>query len=383
MNFELNEDQAMLRDTVASFVKQTSPVSRARRLRDDPRGWDPLTWKQMGELGWLSVPFPESVGGFGGSFVDVAVILERFGTTLVPEPYLASVVLAGLTILRGGSTEQHARFLTPMIEGKTSLALAYAERGGRHDVTRVECHATPAAGPDGQARGYRIDGEKVFVLNGHAADHVVVSASTDDGLGLFVVDAGAEGLATTAVQMMDGRRGANLRLVDVFVSADARLGGAEDAATVLGRTMDYGAAAACAEGLGVVTMLLEMTTEYLKEREQFGAPIGTFQALQHRAVDMFVDQQQCVAMNVLAAIRADEPDPAVRCPDISAAKAHLGSGGKRVAQQALQLHGGVGITDEHDIGLFFKRLGVLNALFGDEEHHVSRFMADATFTAGI
>jgi len=375
MDFGLNEDQKMLAKTVASFAKQTSPVERARKMRDDDRGWDPEIWKQMGELGWLSVPFPESVGGFGGSFVDVAVILEKLGTTLVPEPYVESVVLAGMAILRAGEASHHQQFLAPMIEGKTSLALAYAERGARHDVATISTKAEKAGD------GYALTGEKVFVLNGHAADHLVVSAKLDGAATLFVLDREGPGVAITPIKTIDGRRGAMVRLDGAAIDADRRLPG--DGADTLSRVMDYGAAATCAEGLGVVTTLLEMTTAYLKEREQFDVPIGSFQALQHRAVDMFVEQQLAVAMNVLAAISADEDDAAARRPDISAAKVHLATGGKYVAQQAIQLHGGVGITDEHDVGLFFKRLYALNALFGDEEHHVERFMTEPAFTSGV
>jgi alkylation response protein AidB-like acyl-CoA dehydrogenase len=371
MDFGLNEDQKMLAKTVASFAKQTSPIERARKMRDDERGWDPAVWKQMGELGWLSVPFPENVGGFGGSFVDVAVILEKLGTTLVPEPFVESVVLAGLAVLRAGNAAQHERFLSKMIEGKTSLALAYAERGSRHDVTAVTTKASQADG------GYRLDGEKVFVLNGHAADHLVVSAKLDDEVRLFVVDGDGIGVTRRSIKTIDGRRAAIVSLSGATVDEDRLLPG--DGAEVLSRVMDYGAAAACAEGLGVVTTLLEMTTAYLKEREQFDVPIGSFQALQHRAVDMFVEQQLAVAMNALAAVRADEDDAAIRRRDISAAKAHLATGGKYVAQQAIQLHGGIGITDEHDVGLYFKRLYALNGLFGDEEHHVERFMRQPGF----
>jgi alkylation response protein AidB-like acyl-CoA dehydrogenase len=373
MDFELNEDQKMLAKTVASFAKQTSPVERARKMRDDERGWDPAVWKQMGELGWLSVPFPESMGGFGGTFVDVAVVLEKLGTTLVPEPYLPSVVLAGMAILRGGDEAQHKELLAPMIEGKTSLALAYAERTSRHDVNAIDTKAEKSGD------GYRITGEKAFVLNGHAADHVVVSAKLDGKTSLFVVDREASGVNVSPIKTIDGRHAAMIRFDGVEVVANRLLAG--DGSEVLERVLDYGAAAACAEGLGVVSVLLDMTTQYLKEREQFGVPIGSFQALQHRTVDMFVEQQLCVAMNVLAAVRADEDDAEIRRRDISAAKAHLATGGKFVAQQAIQLHGGIGITDEHDVGLYFKRLYALNALFGDGEHHVERFMTGPSFTS--
>jgi alkylation response protein AidB-like acyl-CoA dehydrogenase len=197
MDFELNEDQQMLAQTVADFTKKESPVERYRKMRDSDLGWDPKVWKHMGELGWLSVPFPESVGGYGGSFVECALILEQLGKSLVPEPYLASVVLGGLTILRAGNAEQHQKYLAPMIAGDTSLALAYAERDSRYDVERVATKAEKSGG------GYVLSGEKVWVLNGHAADHLVVSAQAPGGLSLFVVPKGAKGLTV--------RRGAHHR----------------------------------------------------------------------------------------------------------------------------------------------------------------------------
>ena len=377
MNFELTQDQKMLADTVAAFAKQDSPVERFRRLRDDEVGWQKATWKQMGELGWLSVPFPESVGGFGGSFVEVAVILEKLGATLVPEPYVPSVVLGGMAILEAGEAEQHERFLAPMIEGETSLALAYAEREGRHDVEQVATRAVRDGG------GWKITGEKVFVLNGHAADHLVVSAMTDDGVSLFVLDRDTPGMTVQPVKTQDGRRAAFLRFSDATVGGDRLLGEAGAGGAVLDRVMDYGAAAACAEGLGVVDTLLAMTVEYLKTREQFGVKIGVFQVLQHGAVDMFVEAQLCRSMSALASVAADFEDVDERRAAVSAAKTQLSVGGRFVSQQAIQLHGGIGITDEHDVGLFFKRMVVLNALFGDEEHHVHRYARLPQFTAAL
>ncbi|MEM9193328.1 MAG: acyl-CoA dehydrogenase [Myxococcota bacterium] len=366
MDFTLSEDQKMLADTVQSFAKQSSPVERFRELRNDDTGWDKAVWKQMGELGWLSVPFPESVGGFGGTFFDVGLVLEKLATTLVPEPYLPSVVLGGLSILHAGNEEQQARYLTPMIEGKTSLALAHAERQSRYDPRR--CATEAIANGD----GFVLRGEKVYVLNGHAADHIVVSAKTSDGVSLFVVDRGAENLSIETLKTVDGHRAGAIALDGVRVESAARLGGA-DGADVLERVLDYGAAAVCAEGVGIAQTMLDMTTAYLKEREQFGVAIGTFQALQHRTVDMFIETELCRSMMFLALVGAEQSDPADRRRDVSAAKVQLATGGGFVAREGIQLHGGIGITDEHDIGLYFKRMTAINALFGDEEHHVERF----------
>jgi alkylation response protein AidB-like acyl-CoA dehydrogenase len=382
MDFELTQEQKMLADSAASFAKKTSPVERLRKLRTmphvegieqrhpakaDPRNWEPAVWKQMADLGWLGLFYPESAGGLGLRFFDASLVIEKLGTTLVPEPYVASAVVGGWPILKAGSAEQQTKFLAPMIEGKTSLALAWQERASRYDVSKVEAKARKAAG------GWTIEGEKVFVLNGHAADQLVVSARTEDGtLGLFVVDAASPGVEITSFTTMDSNRAANVRFAGATVGEDRRLTGA-DARATLEWTMDLGAAAACAEALGIARTVLEMTTSYLKVRKQFGVPIGTFQVLQHRCVDMFVQTQLLESTAIFACVRADEDDADARRRAVSIAKARLSVGGKYVAKQSIQLHGGIGITDEHDIGLYFKRMQVLVTLFGDEEHHVRRF----------
>jgi alkylation response protein AidB-like acyl-CoA dehydrogenase len=367
MDFETTPEQKLLAETVATFVKQRSPVERFRKLRAARVPWDPEIWAHMGELGWLSVPFSEEAGGFGGGMVEVAIILEGLGRTLVPEPYLASVVLGGLALARAGDGSQRERWLAPMIEGRTALALAYTERASRHHADRPATTAVRSGG------GWRLTGEKVFVLGGHQAHAFVVSAQTPAGLGLFVVDPDGPGVERQRVRTIDGHGAARLVLQDAAVDDDRRLGEpGPTASAVLERVLDLGAAAACAEGLGVAQAMLDMTTVHLKERRQFGVAIGSFQALQHRAVEMFVEVQLLRSMSVLATVHADTPDHQTRRRSVSAAKAKLGTAGRLVSQQAIQLHGGIGITDEHDIGLYFKRMLALNAVLGDEEHHVQR-----------
>jgi len=371
MEFDLTDDQRMLVDTVSSFVKKESPVERFRKLRDeDGLGYSRDVLRKMGELGWLAVPFSEAEGGLGGSFVDVALMLEQLGTALVPEPYLASVVLGGLAIARGGDEEQRGRFLPSLIDGSKTLALAYLEEDARYDAARVATRAEKTA------KGHKLSGKKRWVLNGHAADAIVVSArhagevNSRDGVSLYVIDRGAPGLKIDTVRTMDGHRAAMITLDGVEVGADRRLG--DEALPVLENVLDYGAAAACAEGLGLMTSALNLTRDYISQREQFGVKIGAFQALQHRCVDMFVETELARGTTILAAIRADDPDPKERQRGVSIAKVHLASGGKFVVQQSIQLHGGIGITDEADIGLYFKRMHVLNALFGDEDFHLAR-----------
>ena len=376
MDFQLSDDQKMLVETAASFARKESPLGRLRRLRDDAVGYEPAMWRQMGEMGWLGILFPEDLGGFGGRFIDAALVLEQLGTTLVPEPFIPSVILGGMAILRAGDAAQHGRWLAPMIEGKTTLALAYAERQGRYHVTDVQTRAEPDT--DG---GYRLTGEKVFVLGGHAADALVVSAQAPAGLSLFVIDRDAEGVEVQPVKTMDGQRAAIVRLAGARAAADRLLGQAGTAGPVLEEVMDMGAAAACAEGLGIARAALDMTVEYLKTREQFGVRIGTFQALQHRAVDMFIEAELCRSMAIYAGLEVDNPDPVARQGAVSAAKVQLAEGGRFVVRQAVQLHGGVGCTDEHDIGLYFKRMHALAVLFGDDAHHTARFAALPSFTA--
>jgi alkylation response protein AidB-like acyl-CoA dehydrogenase len=373
MDFELDQDQQMLAKTVGEFAKNESPVARFRQLRDSDIGYQPAAWRKMGELGWLGVPFPESVGGFGGSFIDCALIIENLATTLVPEPYLASVVLGGMTLARAGNAAQHEAYLTPMIEGDTTLALAYSEPQSRHDVSSVETTATPVG------NGYKLSGEKVWVLNGHHADHLIVSAKAPGGVTLFVVPREADGVNVTVAKTIDGHKAAFIRFDDVTVDEGSRLGEEGSGAAVLDRTMDYAAAAAVAEGVGIATTMLQMTVDYLGTREQFGVKIGSFQALQHRAVDMYAETELLRSISMASMVRADEDDASTRRADISAAKYQLATGGIWVAQQSLQLHGGIGVTDEHDIGLYFKRMYALNALFGDQEHHVARFASDPAF----
>jgi len=382
MNFDLSDEQKMLVETVASFAKKQSPTTRFRDLRKDPVGWSKDVWQKMGEYGWLGLTLPESIGGLGRSFIDAALILEQLGATLVPEPLIPSLIAAA-PIAQLGTEEQKAKYLTPLAEGAISLALAYAETNGRFDPAHVGAHATH----DGER--YRIYGHKRWVLNGHAADHIVVSARTagepgdQAGISIFVLDKDTPGLTITPVKTMDGQHAAIIAFNGVIVDEDRLLGTEGEALAALESALDLGAAAACAEGAGICRTVLDMTVDYLKTREQFGVKIGTFQALQHRAVDMFVETELCKSTMILAALKVEEADENERKSAISAAKAQLAMSGRLVTQQAIQLHGGIGVTDEHDVGLYFKRMHVLNTLFGDEEYHVARYASLPSFEAGL
>jgi len=373
MDFELTDEQNLLVETVQNFVKKDSPVSRFRQVRAGELGYSKETWQQMAELGWLSIPIPESAGGLGWGLIDVAMLLQQFGQTLVPEPYIPSVVLAGMTLAQEGSAAQHETILQPMMEGETSLAMAYMEKDSRNDVTRIETRAKQSGD------GYLLSGAKTFVLNGHAADHLIVSARTAgepgeaEGVTLFAIKADAKGLTRTAIKTIDGHWAANISLSDVQVGPDAIVGKPGGGAPALEAAMDRGAAMACAEGAGIVSAVFEMTKEYLGDRTQFGVKIGSFQALQHRCVDMFVEVQLCESTMILGALKADDPDVDERRRATSIAKVQLTMGGHYVTRQGIQLHGGIGATEEHDVGLYFKRMTVLATLFGDEQHHLKRY----------
>jgi alkylation response protein AidB-like acyl-CoA dehydrogenase len=364
MDFSLTQDQELLARTASDFATKSSPVARARKLRDDELGWEKRALAEMAELGWLAIPFGEDVGGLGASFVELALVLEQLGKTLVPEP-LVPCIVAGLAIERAGDAAQKQAHLAPMIEGKTSLALAYAERDARFD-------ATPALTATRKGDGFSLQGEKVWVLNGHAADQLVTTALLDGKAALFVVDAKAKGVTITKLDTFDGRKAAHVRFDAAQLPKDRHLqqGNAEE---TIAFVLDYGAACAVAEGVGVSQRALDMTVEYLNTRQQFDVKIGTFQALQHRAVDMFIEAQLIRSVGYDVMVKVADTDAKERARAISAAKYQLSIGGKYITRQAIQLHGGVGCTDEHDIGLYFKRMHVLNTLFGDEEFHVARY----------
>lgn len=385
MDFELNEDQKLLKDSAAQFTK-TSPVTRMRKLRshgstghgahseqNDPIGWEPSVWKQMGDLGWLGLFYPEDIGGLGMTFFDLCLIIEELGKTLVPEPIIASVVLAGGAVLHAGTKAQQKEILGPMIDGKTSLALAWSEKNGRYDASHVKTTATLANGQ------YTLTGEKIWALNGHAANTLIVSAQTASGISLFAIPKDAAGLTLTGIKTMDGQRAANLRLEGVQVPASALLGQEGKGLEAIEAALDLAAAATCSEAVGIASTVLWMTVNYLNVRKQFGVAIGTFQVLQHKSVDMFIETELLKSTAILATVKATDTDVNERKRAVSIAKAQLSSGGKLIVQHALQLHGGIGITDEHDVGLYFKRMNVIASLFGDEEHHLARFASLPSF----
>lgn len=377
MNFDLSSDQKMLVDTAASFAKKSSPVTRARRLRDDPLGYEPAVWRQMGELGWLGLCLPEDAGGFGGRFIDLALVLEQFGKTLVPEPIIPAVVLAGTALVHTVDSEQRSRWLAPLAAGELMVSLGWLEQSSGYRADYCETRA------ERRGSSYVLSGRKVWAGAANAAGLLLISARTSgdagdgEGISLFAIDRDAPGVSIEALATMDGRRAAHITLDKVEVGVDRLLGAEGQAASVIELARDAAAAAACAEGMGIAQAVLDMTVDYLKTREQFGVRIGSFQALQHRAVDMFVETELTRSHAIEACLRVDYGEADQRQQAISAAMVQLATGGRQVVRQGIQLHGGIGCTDEHDVGLYFKRMQILGHLYGDERYHLARF-ADLT-----
>jgi acyl-CoA dehydrogenase len=370
----LSEDQELLAKTATDFVAERSPLARIRELRDadDALGYSRKLWKEMAELGWVGIPFPEAFGGAGMGLAELAVVLEPLGRTLAPEPFVSCVLLAGQALLRAGSDAQRKAWLPKLVSGDAVLALAYQEKNSRYELSRVATRATK------KGAGVSLRGEKTAVLGGAGADAYIVSARSDggdadaSGISLFLVPANAKGLRVERQVRVDGRNACILHLEDVEVAADAWVGSAGGGAKVLEEVVDLATAGLCAEMLGSMAEAFERTLHYLKNRVQFGVPIGSFQALKHRAATLFVEIELCRSA-VMAAVRALDAGDADAARLVSLAKARCSDAAILVANEAIQMHGGIGMTDEHEIGFFLKRARVAELTFGDAAWHRARW----------
>jgi pimeloyl-CoA dehydrogenase small subunit len=382
MDFDLNEEQTLLADNVARLMKDRYGFENRKTYQATTHGFSEELWRRYAELGLLGLPFSEEDGGFGGGAVETMLIMEAFGRALALEPYLATVVLAGGVIRRAAGPELRAELAPQIAAGDLRLALAHSERQSGWDLFDVAASARKDGG------GYVLNGEKGLVLHGDSADKLVVSARTAGGqreragLGLFLVDASAPGVARRGYPTQDGQRAAEITLTNVRVGPEAVIGDPENAASVIERVVDEAIAALCAEAVGAMSEAQTMTVEYLKTRKQFGVPIGSFQALQHRAADMVVALEQARSMMMFATMMAGEEDAAARAKAISAAKAQIGRSAKFIGQQATQLHGGIAMTYEYKLGHLFKRMTMIDMAFGDAEAHLRRLSeADSLFAA--
>jgi pimeloyl-CoA dehydrogenase small subunit len=372
MDFDLTEEQRLLRDSVGRLLADHYAFDKRRGYLAEPDGWSRNMWARYAELGLLGLPFAESYAGFGGGPIEIMLVMEAFGRALVLEPYLATVVLGGTALRLAGTEAQKAKLLPQIAESNLVLAFVHGERQARYDLSDVLTRARRGAG------GWVLDGAKSVVLHGDSAQRLVVSARTagerDDpeGLTLFLVDAAANGVARRSYPMRDGTRAAEISLSAVEVGADAVLGQVGAAFPVIERVVEAGIAAIAAEAVGAMEAMQALTLEYLKTRQQFARPIGENQVLQHRAVEMLMELERGRSMAMLAAMMVDEPDAAERAHNIAMAKVGIGQASRFVAQNAIQLHGGIGMTEEYAVGHYFRRCLVIEHLFGDTAHHLSR-----------
>jgi acyl-CoA dehydrogenase len=372
MNFALSDEQQMLQNMAAEFVKRESSLKRIRQLREDPVGFSKPLWGKMAELGWLGMTFPDAVGGLGQGMVEMAVVMEEFGRGLMPEPMLSTVLLGGQTLLLAGTPEQQKTWLGKISEGQAFISLGYLERQSRYDPFDVGTKAKK----DGAS--WVLSGEKVFVPDAGVADRLVVTARSRggrrdrEGVELFLVDPKAKGVTLKPVPQMDNLKRFLVQLDNVRVTESDRLSGSSAVDSAFEQALDRATLGLSAEMMGAMNEAFRMTVDYLKTRVQFGVRIGSFQALKHRAADEYVQTELSRSAVYYAAMCIDEkmPDSASA---VSTAKARCNDAFHLVANESIQMHGGIGVTDEHDIGFFFKRARVAEATLGDSIYHRDRY----------
>lgn len=373
MNLEFTEEMVMLKDNLNKFLQNEYDFESRQKLSRNGMGYSEDNWQTFSDMGLLGVPFEEVNGGFGFGQTGLIVVMEAIGKGLVVEPYLASVVLGGQLIEKAGNQHQKESLLSSLIGGELKLAFAYVERQARYNLSDVEFKA------EKQGEQFCLNGNKSVVFSAQTADKIIVVARTsgdsisEGGISLFIVDSDVVGLTAKHYETVDGLRASELYFDNVILNSDALLGPLGLAFPIIELVIDSACAAVCAEGVGVITQLREKTVEYLKIRKQFNQPIGKFQALQHRTVDMFMHEEQLRSLSYLAAIQATDGDDAERVKSVSAAKVYLGDARSIVGEQSAQLHGGIGVTDELDVSHYVKRLTMLNTLFGDRDHFLQRF----------
>ena len=374
MDLTPSDEQRLLRESVDRFINETYDSDHRRRTASDPLGFSRQIWKQFAELGWLALPIAEAHGGLGAGAIETGILMEAFGRGLVAEPYLATVVIGTGLIAECGSDAQKQAMLPRVADGSLLLAFAHSERAARFDLAHVETTARKT--PD----GWRLDGHKVAVLDGNAANQIIVSARVagDDGttgrLCLFLVPSGTAGVTLRDFPRLGGGRACNLDLGDVRLPAEALLGDGSDALANIECVVDRALAALGSEAVGIMQTLLDRTLEYTKVRQQFGRPLSANQVIRHRLADMAMQCDEARSIALRAALMADA-EPVARSRAASGAKAKIGKCARFVAEQAVQLHGAMGVTEELDIGSYFKRLLAFDTLFGGSAHHYRRHAA--------
>ncbi|WP_379548081.1 acyl-CoA dehydrogenase family protein [Qipengyuania sp. DSG2-2] len=371
MDFNFTEEQDMVRDGLSRMVREQYDWETRRKAIESDAGWRPEVWAQLAELGILGMPFSEDDGGFGGGAIDSMVIMEEFGKGLVVEPFVPTVVCAGGFLKHAGTDAQKEDHLAAIIGGERIFAFAYAEPRGRYDYADI----ATAAKKDGDT--YTLNGHKAVVIGAPWASHLVVTARTSgsgrdrDGISVFIVEKAADGVVTRDYETVDGRRASEVYFENVSVAADALIGEEGKALPLIELVTDEAIAAQCAEACGAMKVAHTMTVEYSRQRKQFGVPIGKFQVLQHRMVDMYTAYEQSVSLTYLATLKLDAGETE-RKRAVSAAKVGVGQAARLIGQEAVQIHGGNGVTDEYAIGHYFKRLTIFDHEFGNVDHHLKR-----------
>jgi len=373
MDFSISEEQAMLADSVSKFIENDYDFEQRQKIAESDDGYSKDFWKVYAELGWTAVPFAEEDGGLGGGPVELMLMMEQFGRGLVVEPYLANIVLAGGALRRSATSEQKTEWLVPLIEGNLQAGLAFAEPQGRFNIADIKTTAKQ------NGKGFLLNGTKACVLNGGNAELLIIPARTsgeqtdEDGITLFAIPADADGVSRRPYPTVDAHQAAEITISDVSAEATAVLGETGGGFGVLQDVVDEATLAVCAEAVGIMRTMHEKTVEYSKQRVQFGVPIGSFQALQHRMVEslMACEQSQSLLMWAVMVNSADNAD-ARRA--VSAMKYQIGTAGISVAREAVQIHGGMGMTWELDISHYFKRLTTIDLLFGNADYHLDRYV---------
>ena len=377
MDFSFSEEQVLLQDSVCKFIQNSYSFEARQKLVATEEGFSRDNWASFAELGWLALPFSEEVGGFGGTPVETMIIMEEFGKGLVVEPYVSTVMMSGAIIEQGGSAAHKEGVLAEIMAGTKLAALGFVEPQARFNLDDVTTTATAGKG------GYTLNGFKGVVLGGPSADLLIIPARTsgdrrdETGITLFLVDAKSNGISRRDYPTIDGMQASEITLEKVAVSKDDVLGEVDRGLPLLEAGINQGILAVGAEAVGAMEVLYKATVEYCKTREQFGQPIGKFQVLQHRMVDMFMAHEQAKSLLYMAALRMSEDDEVEAKKAVSALKVQVGQGGRFVGQSAIQLHGGMGMTDELNVGHYFKRLTAIETLFGNADYHLQKYSAVA------
>jgi len=372
MDFAFTEEQTLLRNSVQRYLADNYKYEDWRKFTRGDAGRDPKHWAQFAELGLFAAALPEEHGGLGGGALETMVVMEEFGRTLVVEPYVPTVVIGGGALKYGGNDAQKAEWLPKIASGETMMAFAFAEPSGRYNLADLSTTAKKQGG------NYVLSGQKAVVIGAPWADQLIVTARTgggrrdEKGVSVFLVDKKTRGVSLRDYPTMDGSRASEITFENVEVPADRLIGEADGGLALIERVTDEAIAATCAEATGAMKVLVDATVEYSKTRKQFGVPIGKFQVLQHRMVDMFVNYEQAISMTLMVTLKLDE-SAAERKRAASAAKVQIGNSGRFVGQGAVQVHGGMGMTDELNVGHYFKRLTMIDTLYGSVDHHLKRY----------